>query len=548
MAEVSCKMFRFLKFCCFIVFFIPFEKSFGQKRADDLDGIQQLSKTNPRKAYQQLTDFLRQNSTLGLTKQAEATFLEGQLLMEFGLYNEATTQFYQAEDLFREMDCTPCLADVYNQIGKLYYKTNSISAALKRHKAALQFYKEVQDIRGTARSKGLIGSMYEKLGDYKQALAYQNEAIGLIRGSGDSSELSILFENVGSIYEDLEKYDSAERYFQVAYELNVAMGNKLNMPGNINNLGDTRRKTNRAAESIPYYEEAMRISQELGNGYLERSATVDLGKAYAALGDFEMAYQLLAKARELSETIFFEEAARQLAMQEFHYEIKEKQQEIAHLEKIHIFETRIRWLLVILILTLAGFGWGLVSRQRLKMHATKNTLKKQAELLEIKERLIQTEKENINLLEARMAAEVGAQQKALSAQTLHVIEKNQMLKEIQSKLKIILDQDSKEQRKKLRNLMKQIDFNLGQDGDWESFKQTFEKVHQDFLKNLSLQNPSLTTGDVKLACLMKMNLSSKEIAATLGISMESLRISRYRLRKRLQLSEGKDLQYYLHCL
>lgn len=541
-------MFRFVKFCCFIVFLFPFENSFGQKRTDGLDGIQQLSKTNPRKAYQQLADFLRQNSSLGFVEQAEATFLEGQLLMEFGFYDEATTQFYQAEGLFREMDCTSCLADVYNQIGKLYYKTKSLSAALKRHKAALHLYEEVQDIQGMARSKGLIGSMYEKLGDYTQALVYQNDAIELIQGNGDSTDLSILFENVGSIYEDLEKYDSAERYFQLAYALNIAMGNKLNMPGNINNLGDTRRKTDRAGESLSYYEEAIRISQELGNNYLERSATVDLGKAYAALGDFEKAYEQLAKARKLSETIFSEEAARQLAKQEFHYEIKEKQQEIAHLEGIHVFETRIRWLLLILILTLLGLGWGLISRQRLKMRATKSTLKKQEELLEVNERLIQTEKENINLLEARMAAEVGAQQKALSAQTLHVIEKNEILKEIQSKLKAALEQDPKEQRKKLRNLMKQIDANLGQDRDWESFKHTFENVHQDFLKNLNSRNPSLTTGDVKLACLMKMNLSSREIAATLGISTESLRISRYRLRKRLQLSEGMDLQHYLRCL
>lgn len=548
MSEVSCKMVRFVKVCCLIACFIPLGSVFGQNPADGLDRLQRLFETNPRKAYQELSDFLGQNPPLSLAEQAEATFLEGQLLMEFGLYNEATTKFYEAERLFKMMACTACLANVYNQIGKLYYKTKSLSAALQRHKAALHLYEEEQDIQGMARSKGLIGSMYEKSGDYTQALIYQNDAIKLIRGSGDSTDLSILFENVGSIYEDLEKYDSAERYFQLAYALNIAMGNKLNMPGNINNLGDTRRKTNRAGESLSYYEEAIRISQELGNNYLERSATVDLGKAYAALGDFEKAYEQLAKARKLSETIFSEEAARQLATQEFHYEIKEKQQKIAHLEGIHVFETRIRWLLLMLILTLLGLGWGLISRQRLKIRATKSTLRKQEELLEVNERLIQTEKENINLLEARMAAEVGAQQKALSAQTLHVIEKNEILKEIQSKLKVALEQDPKDQRKKLRNLMKQIDANLGQDRDWESFKHTFENVHQDFLKNLNSRNPALTTGDVKLACLMKMNLSSREIAATLGISVESLRISRYRLRKRLQLSEGRDLQHYLHCL
>ncbi|WP_288373199.1 tetratricopeptide repeat protein [uncultured Algoriphagus sp.] len=527
------------------IFLLPSTYSLGQENQSGLEEIKTLAEKDPKEAFQRLQEF---ESKLSQSEEAEAVFLEGQLLMEFGLYNEATHKLYQAEELFKKRNCKTCLAHLYNQLGKLYYKTKSTTEALERHNQALQLFEEMGDIKGVARSKGLIGSMFEKLENYSQALAFQNEAIRLSQDINDSSELSILFENVGSIYEDLEEYDSAEHYFQLAFALNSELGNILHMPGNINNLGDTRRKTNRAEESIPFYESALKISQEIGNTYLERSATVDLGKAYADLGEFEKAYQLFSEARELSENIFSEEAARQLASQEFQYEIKQKQLEIAQLENIHIFESRVRWLLVSLILTLLGLGWVLISRQRLKITATKTTLKKQEELIEIKERLIQTEKENINLLEARMSAEVGAQQKALTAQTLHVIEKNQMLKEIQSKLEDILQKDLKEQKKRLRNLIKQIAFNLSQDQDWEEFKHTFENVHQDFIKNLKTENPDLTPGDVKLACLMKMNLSSKEIAATLGISMESLRISRYRLRKRLQLSEGKELHNYLHCL
>lgn len=527
------------------IFLLQSTYSMGQQNQSDLAEIKILAEKDPKEAFQRLQNLERH---LYKNTEGEALFLEGQLLMEFGLYNEAAGKLYEAEELFKNENCTSCLANLYNQLGKLYYKTKSPTEALQLHHQALGLFEEMGDLKGIAHSKGLIGSMFEKMEDYAQALAFQNEAVQLSKKMNDSSELSILFENIGSIYEDLEEYDSAEYYFQLAFELNIAIGSILHMPGNINNLGDTRRKTNRAAESIPYYEEALRISQVIGNTYLERSATVDLGKAYADLGEFEKAYQLFSEARELSENIFSEEAARQLASQEFQYEIKQKQLEIAQLENTHIFESRVRWLLVSLIVTLLGLGWVLISKQRLKISGTRNTLKKQEELIEIKERLLQTEKENINLLEARMSAEVAAQQKALTAQTLHVIEKNQMLKEIQSKLEDILQRDLKEQKKRLRNLIKQIAFNLGQDQDWEEFKHTFENVHQDFIKNLKTENPDLTPGDIKLACLMKMNLSSREIAATLGISMESLRISRYRLRKRLQLSESKELHQYLHCL
>ena len=116
------------------------------------------------------------------------------------------------------------------------------------------------------------------------------------------------------------------------------------------------------------------------------------------------------------------------------------------------------------------------------------------------------------------------------------------------KLKKILEEDQKEQKKKIRNLIKQIDYNFSQDTDWDDFKFSFEKVHQDFFKKLNQNGNELTPGELKLASLMRMNLSSKEIASTLGISPESLRISRYRLRKKLNLDKGESLQQFLLCI
>ena len=165
------------------------------------------------------------------------------------------TNSIKQKSFFKNRNCKTCLGHLYNQLGKLYYKTKSTSEALQRHNQALRLFKEVGDIKGIARSKGLIGSMFEKMENYSQALVFQNEAIQLSQEINDSSELSILFENVGSIYEDLEEYDSAEHYFQLAFALNSELGNILHMPGNINNLGDTRRKTNRAKESIPFLRE-----------------------------------------------------------------------------------------------------------------------------------------------------------------------------------------------------------------------------------------------------------------------------------------------------
>lgn len=513
-----------------------------------LENADLLSSKNPEEAFRLVSVIIQNPSQKKDLYYGKAQALRGELLMGLGLYQEALDPFYEAETLFLDLDCFTCLADVHNLLGKLYYKIKTPESALARHEKALKLYDEVNDWHGIAQSKGFIGGMYEKMGNYSKALSLQNESLEMFKTQGNQSDMAFVLENIGSIYEDLERFDSAYFYFDQAYRYNLSTGDSAALISNLNNLGDAFRKSGDQDSAIFFTRKAHDLSQRQGNRYQMRSALVDLAKAYGLKGNHELAYTFLDQARHLGEEIFSEEAAKQLAVKEVQYEVNSKVSQIAQLEQMRKSEVRIRWLLIFLMMVLAGMAWAMITRQKLKIRSDKALLDRQNELLEIKEKLIATEKENINLLEARMATEVEAQSKALTAQTLHVIDKNQMLEEIQERLKKILEEDPKEQKKKIRNLIKQIDFNFSEDTDWDDFKFSFEKVHQDFFKKLNQTTHELTPGELKLASLMRMNLSSKEIASTLGISPESLRISRYRLRKKLNLEKGESLQQFLLCI
>jgi tetratricopeptide (TPR) repeat protein len=508
----------------------------------------ELAPKDPEEAFRLISELIQDPNQVKDLQFAKAQALRGSLLTGLGLYQEALGPLYEAEMLFLGLGCTSCLANTHNLLGQLYYKIKTPQAALDRHSKALDLYLSVDDWHGVAETKGFIGGMHEKLGDYVLALSFQNESLELFKSIGDQEDMAFVLENMGSIFEDLERFDSAYYYFNQSYRHNLAAGDSSSMIGNLNNLGDVFRKSGDQDSALYYSTQALQLSQRLGNSYQKRSALVDLAKANEAKGNLQASIDYLEEARQLSEVIFSEEAARQLAVKEAQYEVNEKIAQIEQLEQVSRADARIRWLLIFLMLVLAGLAWTMIKQQKLKIKSSKELLDRQNELLEIKERLIATEKENINLLEARMATEVEAQSKALSAQTLHVLDKNQMLEEIQDKLKKILEEDPKEQKKKIRNLIKQIDYNFSQDTDWDDFKFSFEKVHQDFFKKLNQPGNELTPGELKLASLMRINLSSKEIASTLGISQESLRISRYRLRKKLNLEKGESLQQFLLCI
>ena len=80
---------------------------------------------------------------------------------------------------------------------------------------------------------------------------------------------------------------------------------------------------------------------------------------------------------------------------------------------------------------------------------------------------------------------------------------------------------------------------------WTVFKEAFDNADNDFLKKVKQAHPSLTPNDLRLCAYLRLNLSSKEIAPLLNISVRSVEIKRYRLRKKMDLPHEQGLVEYI---
>ena len=83
------------------------------------------------------------------------------------------------------------------------------------------------------------------------------------------------------------------------------------------------------------------------------------------------------------------------------------------------------------------------------------------------------------------------------------------------------------------------------DKEWDQFGKEFSSIHQEFLDRLKSQYGDFSKNDLRLIALLKMNLSSKDIANTLRISPDGVKKARYRLRKKLDLESSVDIQDFL---
>jgi ligand-binding sensor domain-containing protein/DNA-binding CsgD family transcriptional regulator len=194
-----------------------------------------------------------------------------------------------------------------------------------------------------------------------------------------------------------------------------------------------------------------------------------------------------------------------------------------------------------------------------KIEKEKHALKeKQRIVIKEKERVfeeasLKAEQEIIRLKNEKLEAEnqknhteLDSKNKELASITMQITYKNELLNRVKQKLARVSEKMLNiEIKQQVVELVKTLDKDLAEKDDWEKFEVHFDQVHEDFLKKLRRNYPELTPKDLHLCAYLKMNLSSKEIAPLLNISIRGVEISRYRLRKKMSLTHNANLTEFM---
>jgi len=459
--------------------------------------------------------------------QAEGNLLLGRLFSDQSAFNHALVHLLNCLELLETIDAPGLQAEAYNELGKLYHFLRRDEKVLSTHRRAARLYQMLEDTAGLAETYGYIGHYYEKQENYDSASAFQQRALAILPPNRYPALSSKIFSHIGSIYEDLQDYPVAEDYFLRGLALNDSSQHPSQRMTLLNNLGDVTFQQGRYQEAEAWMHRTLALAQLKSDNYQLRSVLRDLSQVYAAQGQYDRAYALLDSSVTYFKKIYSEDGLKQVANLEAFFETEKKEREIRLLEQDHKINRLIISLVLAGMISSIAIGGLLVHRQRSQMR------QKQV-LFAAQEKLMKAQLEN--------------KSRSLTNYSLHLIEKNQFLQQLQQQLKTLSRPEATPPKKKLHSLSRDIDTNLSQEKGWENFRQTFEVAHPDFFRQLSRQNPRLTHADLKLAALMKMHLESKEIAGILGISTDSLRVARYRLRKKLALDKKTQLAAFLHSL
>jgi len=168
----------------------------------------------------------------------------------------------------------------------------------------------------------------------------------------------------------------------------------------------------------------------------------------------------------------------------------------------------------------------------------KRSSKRDKQLLESKEESVNLTEGQELLEEQQFESDIEFKKRQLSAITIQMLEKNEMLDEI----KAILNKKEPTSEKDIKKIVSKYTI---QDNNWKDFDHCFESIYNNFYTRLKTKYPDISANDLKICALIKLNLSIKEMASILNISPDSVKTARHRLRKKLQLNTEESLTDFI---
>ncbi|MES2649539.1 MAG: triple tyrosine motif-containing protein [Bacteroidota bacterium] len=206
------------------------------------------------------------------------------------------------------------------------------------------------------------------------------------------------------------------------------------------------------------------------------------------------------------------------------------------------------WVKILYLLLFTAFLYGLYKWQNKKFLTQQQKHEaEQKKLLYIHDLEInKTESELVALRNEKLEAEINFKNSELASSAMHLLKKGELLTNIKGELAHVMKKlDNELAISEVKRMMKSLSEDENIDKEWENFAKHFDKVHSDFGVKLKEKHPNISGNEMKLCAYLRMNLSTKEIAQLMNISVRGVEISRYRLRKKMGIPSETNLFDYL---
>jgi DNA-binding CsgD family transcriptional regulator len=276
------------------------------------------------------------------------------------------------------------------------------------------------------------------------------------------------------------------------------------------------------------------------------------------MGQYDSAYYYSEIAYDLHAKILNDKVLSRMAQLNSLYESQRQQSKIEQLERYRKDSAMFKVVIFIMGIFILVIFMLIINQVRLSRRSDFNNsflnllsvskngmIKADCQSILMNEKNLQKELARTRSDKQHLEKALTLKDQALSTTMLEVISHKNLLDNLKESLVQLNKSDKNGRTREIQRLIHLINSGKTDSEKWHEFQQIFRNVHVDFYENLKKEFPELSPADLKLAALLKLNLNTSDIASILNISQDSLRVSRYRLRKKMNLDKSTNLVSYL---
>lgn len=467
-------------------------------------------------------------------------------------YELSTRYYLDALHATEKAGDSSLLAQVNTNLGLLFSTQKDFKRAIIYLRKSLAIYDELHNPRGRSKTFSGLGTAYFNFGKIDSSLINHQKALSLYRELGNFSGEAEALNNIGEIYIENLAFETALDYISKSDSIRVNTGDVYGHAICAHNFGRIYEELKRKVEAEDNYTEAIEKAKALNANWLlmqfysSRASYYEINRDYrAALSDWKAKTALSDTLFNNDKTQIINELEKRYQAEKKDVELKLKANEIENLEK----EGEIFKLIVFsggVILLLIGFlAYLFYSKEKIKQADKLELASKNLEISrkskELEESLRKAAEQSLQIAgnnQEQMRSELEFKKRELTQLALYINQQNESLENIKNELSSIKPGDN-------RKLERQLEQQLNISKQREDFEMNVDLMNEDFYHRLSTKFPNLTDNDKKLCAMIRLGLSSKEIASIISISPKSVDMNRYRLRKKLALNSETDLATFV---
>jgi tetratricopeptide (TPR) repeat protein len=449
-----------------------------------------------------------------------------QIYIDNNHFDEALEYCTKAHKVFTEKKDLEKLAVVNSYFAFIYAQLNDPQRAIKYYKITLDFYQKKGDKAKIIKSLNNLGNAYFTISKNDSSQYYFQKSQAIFKDYDDPILKAFVMSNLGKLFFNKKDYTQSENYLLEAK--NILLQNKINEP-EVNYNANYNLATFYINRHDPI--KALIYAEKTGDFVHEKSVNFDnlkyldnLYNAYILNKDYKNATTTFQKYDSIREMLNIEEKAVNVERikTQHEYELKQKLSSLKQVKKNLIY---------IIILVVFLFIVVICVLYTINYRSKTEALNLEKKLIEAREKELMFD----NHMKEKLLVYQSMEQQKVDSIFKSILEKVNALK--------IKYQYAEE----ISEIINEIKISV-KPNTWEDFEYHFLQIHESFYKNLEQKHPSLTNYDKRLAAMLKLRLSTKEISNLLNVTPKTIENSRTRLRKKLELTNTKeDLSKYLDC-